>query len=74
MKKSCLLSVLIPLIGAATAVQADSSNYALVVTASNATANQLLVYNSGGTLIQTVPTGGREASAATRAASRHAAT
>jgi len=59
MKKSCLLSVLIPLIGAATAVQADSSNYALVVTASNATANQLLVYNSGGTLIQTVPTGGQ---------------
>ena len=59
MKKSCLLSVLIPLIGAATAVQADSANDALVVTASNATANQLLVYNSGGTLIQTVPTGGQ---------------
>jgi hypothetical protein len=59
MKKSCLLSVLIPLIGAATAVQADSANGALVVTASNATANQLLVYNSGGTLIQTVPTGGQ---------------
>jgi hypothetical protein len=59
MKKSCLLSVLIPLIGAATAVQADSANYALVVTASNATANQLLVYNSGGTLIQTVATGGQ---------------
>ena len=59
MKKSCLLSVLIPLIGAATAVQADSANDALVVTASNATANQLLVYNTGGTLIQTVPTGGQ---------------
>src|SRR5271157_1734077 len=59
MKKSCLLSVLIPLIGAAAAVQADSANGALVVTASNATTNQLLVYNSGGTLMQTVPTGGQ---------------
>jgi len=55
MKKSCFFSIMVPLIGLATAVQADT----LVVTASNATANQLLVYNSGGKLIQTIPTQGK---------------
>ena len=59
MKKFCFLSILVPLIGAATAVQADTDQNALVVTASNATKNQLLVYNSGGQLIQTVPTQGQ---------------
>ena len=51
--------ILIPLIGAATAIHADTDQSALVVTASNATKNQLLVYTSGGKLIQTVPTQGQ---------------
>ena len=45
-KKSIhLASILVPLLGAATAVQAADS---FVVTASNATANQLLVYSPRG--------------------------
>jgi hypothetical protein len=59
MKKFRFLSILVPLIGAVTAVQADTDQNALVVTASNATKNQLLVYNTGGQLIQTVPTQGQ---------------
>jgi len=59
MKEFCFLSILVPLIGAATAVWADTDQNALVVTASNAAKNQLLVYNSGGQLIQTVPTQGQ---------------
>ncbi len=57
MKRFCFLSILVPL--AATAVQAGADQNALVVTASNATKNQLLVYNTGGQLIQTVPTQGQ---------------
>lgn len=59
MKRFCFLSILVPLMGAATAVQAGADQNALVVTASNATKNQLLVYNTGGQLIQTVPTQGQ---------------
>jgi hypothetical protein len=59
MKKSCFLAMLVSLIGAGTAVQAETDQNALVVTASNATQNQLLVYNSGGQLIQTVSTQGQ---------------
>ena len=59
MTKFGFLSIMVPLIGAASAVQANTGKDVLVVTASNATTNQLLVYNSGGTLIQTVPTGGQ---------------
>ena len=44
---------------AAAAVQAASDESALVVTASNAAANQLLVFNSNGKLLQTVPTQGQ---------------
>ncbi len=56
MKKSYLLSVLVPILAAAPAVAADT----LVVTASNnATRNQLMVYNTSGKLIQVVPTGGQ---------------
>jgi hypothetical protein len=51
--------ILIPLIGAAAAVHAETDRNALVVTASNAANNQLLVYNSGGKLIQTVSTQGQ---------------
>ncbi len=59
MKKFCFFGILIPLIGSASAAHAGSSKDVWVVTASNATTNQLLVYNSGGTLIQTVPTEGQ---------------
>lgn len=57
MTKLRLLNILVPLIGAAAAVPAD---HAVVVTASNAAAaNQLLVYSSSGTLLQTVATQGK---------------
>jgi hypothetical protein len=59
MKLRSFFSILVPLIGTATALQADTDQNALVVTASNAAKNQLLVYNSGGKLIQTVPTQGQ---------------
>src|SRR5579863_2647456 len=55
-KKSIhLASVLVPLLGVARAVQAKDP---FVVTASNATANQLLVYSPGGKLLQTLSTNG----------------
>jgi len=44
---------------AGTSVQAATDPDALVVTASNATTNQLMVYNSSGSLIQTVATQGK---------------
>jgi hypothetical protein len=56
---SRFLGILIPLLAAATAVHADAGRNALVVTASNAAVNQLLVYNSAGKLIQTVSTQGQ---------------
>jgi hypothetical protein len=59
MKKSCFFGILISLLGAATAVLGDTDQSALVVTASNATQNQLLVYNSSGKLIQTIATQGK---------------
>jgi hypothetical protein len=59
MRKVRFLSILIPLIGAATGVQADTDHNALVVTASNATKNHLLVYDSTGNLIQTLSTQGQ---------------
>jgi hypothetical protein len=43
MKKFWFLTILVPLIGAVSAVQADPNRNPLVVTASNATQNQLLV-------------------------------
>jgi hypothetical protein len=52
MKKFSLFAILVPFIAAA-------ANHAVVVTASNATANQLLVYRPDGTLVQTVPTQGQ---------------
>jgi len=58
MKKFRSFSILMTLVGSASAIQAGTGNNALVVTASNATANQLLVYSSTGTLVQTVNTQG----------------
>lgn len=55
MKKFRIFSTLVPLIAGATAVQAGT----MVVTASNATANQLLVFSTAGQLIQTVSTQGK---------------
>jgi hypothetical protein len=53
MKNIHLASILVPLLGGATVVQAAGP---FVVTASNATSNQLLVYNPGGKLIQSLST------------------
>ncbi|MGA2197319.1 MAG: hypothetical protein ABSH40_18800 [Bryobacteraceae bacterium] len=59
MKKFSFFNVVVPLMGAVTAVQAATNQDALVVTASNATNNQLLVYSSAGKLIQAVDTQGK---------------
>ena len=53
MKKLCLLNVLFAILGVAAAEAAP-----LVVTSSNTTPNQLVVYSTGGQLLQTIPTGG----------------
>jgi len=74
MKKFWFLTILVPLIGAVSAVQADPNRNPLVVTASNATQNQLLVYDSGGELIQTIATKAKAASAVTPEASKRMST
>lgn len=53
------LKVLLPLLGAAGAALAAVDTNGLVVTASNATKNQLLVYNTTGQLVQTLSTQGK---------------
>jgi hypothetical protein len=54
------LAALVALTAAASLATAqNSSSQALVVTASNATANQLLVYSASGKLLQTVATNGQ---------------
>lgn len=59
MKKFRIFAALLPLITAATAVGANNQN-AMVVTASNdSTTNRLLVFNTAGTLIQTLSTQGK---------------
>jgi hypothetical protein len=59
MKNLRFFGILLPLMGAATILQADNNQVPLVVTASNTSPNQLLVYNSGGQLVQTVATQGQ---------------
>jgi hypothetical protein len=59
MKKLRFFGILLPLMGAATVLQADNNQVPLVVTASNTSPNQLLVYNSAGQLVQTVATQGQ---------------
>ncbi|MGA2275629.1 MAG: hypothetical protein ABSH00_18925 [Bryobacteraceae bacterium] len=56
-KKIGFIGLLLPVFGVATAVAADQN--ALVVTAANAAQNQLLVYTTGGQLVQTVSTQGK---------------
>ena len=53
------LSVLLPLLGAAGSLYAQGNPIVLVVTASNAANNQLMVYNSTGKLLQAVNTQGK---------------
>jgi len=59
MMKSHFFGILLSLIGAAAALQAQTNPDTIVVTASNAAQNQLLVYNSGGKLLQTISTQGK---------------
>jgi hypothetical protein len=54
-----LCAMLLPLMGALNAAQAQRVRNPVVVTASNTAQNQLLVYDSDGALLQTVPTGGQ---------------
>lgn len=49
---------LVLFLGTTSALRADAGNGALIVTASNSSKNQLLVYNSSGQLIQTLATQG----------------
>jgi hypothetical protein len=51
--------ILVPLVGAAGAALAATDPDALIVTASNAASNQLLVYNPAGKLVQTLATQGQ---------------
>jgi hypothetical protein len=55
-QKFLFLAMLVVLMGGAPALHAQNT---LVLTSSNASPNQLLVYNSSGALIQTLPTGGQ---------------
>jgi len=52
-------AMLVVLAVAAGTAQAQSAAGALIVTASNRATNQLLVFDTGGTLVQTIPTGGK---------------
>jgi hypothetical protein len=53
------VSVLVVLATAAGTARAERERGSLIVTASNQTANQLLVYDTAGTLVQATPTGGQ---------------
>ncbi|MGA7416005.1 MAG: hypothetical protein WBW33_36375 [Bryobacteraceae bacterium] len=59
MKILAFLSVSFLLVVSAAAIAADTDEKPLVVTSSNASPNQLLVYDTSGNLIQTVSTQGR---------------
>jgi len=58
-EKFCLAATLGAVLGAGPATFADTNPNTLVVTSSNATKNQLLVYNTDGKLIQAVATQGQ---------------
>ena len=57
--RNSFFRALVPLLGAVTAICAAGQPRTIVVTATNATDNQLLVYGPAGRLIQTVSTGGQ---------------
>jgi hypothetical protein len=58
MKKLCVLATIALLAGATAMAKADVGR-TLVVTSSNTSANDLLVYDTAGSLVQTVATGGQ---------------
>ena len=63
------------LLGAATTASAEGGFHeALVLTASNATTNELIVLNTSGAVIKRIPPRGKAVSAATPVASPRAAT
>jgi hypothetical protein len=59
MKKMFVLSVCALVLGAASRINAEAADTTVVVTSSNANANELLVYDTTGVLIQAVPTQGQ---------------
>jgi hypothetical protein len=59
MKNVCALATIAWLVGAGATASAADSQKTLIVTSSNATSNELLVYDTSGTLVQTVPTLGQ---------------
>jgi len=59
LQKFCLLAVLLSLMGTAPMLHADSDHDTLIVTASNATKNQLLIYDAQGNLLDTLSTHGQ---------------
>ena len=59
MEKISMFKFVMPFLGFAIMAQAQPTRDTLVVTASNATQNQLLVYDSSGSLVQIVPTHGQ---------------
>jgi len=59
MKKKCVFGICVLLLGAASTINADRADSTVIVTSSNANANELLVYDAQGTLIQTAPTQGQ---------------
>lgn len=59
MKRVSTFGAIVLLAGAAVTAIANDSQETLVVTASNGASNQLLVYNTGGALIQTISTKGQ---------------
>lgn len=58
MRKILVFSAMVLLLGAASAVRAEHDDSTWIVTSSNAQANQLLVYDTTGALVQAVPTQG----------------
>jgi len=56
MKTASVLSVCVLLLGASSTIRADRDDRTVIVTSSNAAANQLLVFDTEGALIQTVST------------------
>jgi hypothetical protein len=58
-RKFCLLTLLISMLATVPMAHAENDHETRIVTATNATTNQLLVYDSKGKLIQTVATDGQ---------------
>lgn len=59
MKAASVLGVCVLLLGAGSAIKADRDDRTVIVTSSNAAANELLVFSTKGNLVQTVSTQGQ---------------